>query len=91
MSGASNFLVITLLFFILVPVLLFICEVILAKKGSKGAVILPVVVACFAIILGYYALIVALVIAAIYLAINHLNKKKQNQNSEIDKMNINDL
>ena len=91
METASNFLVIGLLLFIIIPLLLFICEVILAKKGSKLAVILPVIVLCFAVILGYYPIIIAAVMAVIYLAVNHLKKIKDNQNSEIDKMNINDL
>ncbi len=91
MYGTSRFLTVGLLLFIFIPVLLFICEVILAKKGSKMAIILPVIVLCFAVILGFYPIIVAAIMAVIYLVVNHLNKMKDNQNSEIDKMNINDL
>ena len=55
------------------------------------AIILPVIVLCFAVILGFYPIIIAAIMAVIYLVVNHLNKMKDNQNSEIDKMNINDL
>ena len=91
MYAASRFLTIGLILFILIPLLLFICEVLLAKRGSKWAIILPVIVLCFAVLLGFYPIIVSGIMAIIYLVVKQLKKTNEKQTSEIDKMNINDL
>lgn len=87
MYGATS-----ILFFLAgIPIALFVIEALLAIKKSKIAIILPVVVACFSVILGFYALMIAALMLAIYFLIKFIDKEKQARLSEIKKMNIQDL
>ena len=80
-----------LLMIVLIPVLLFILEFYLCKKDSKWALIIPMVVACFFILLGFYAVIISGTMFGIYFVYRQIEKDKQSKKSEIDKMNIQDL
>lgn len=87
MYGATS-----ILFFLAgIPIALFVIEALLSIKKSKIAIILPVVVACFSVILGFYALMIAALMLAIYFLIKFIDKEKQARLSEIQKMNIQDL
>ena len=63
----------------------------LCKKESTFASKLPFVVACFFILLGLYALIIAGLMGIIYYLMNNEKSKKNIMATEIKKMNINDL
>lgn len=80
-----------LLMIVLIPVLLFVLEFYLCKKNSKWALIIPMVVACFFILLGLYALVISGTMFGIYFVYRQIEKDKQSKKSEIDKMNIQDL
>jgi len=77
--------------FILLPTLLFLLEWYLCKKQSKFAIILPVIVACFFVLLGFLAIGVAGIMFLIYFVMKHTENEYQKKLSEIDKMNIEDL
>lgn len=49
------------------------------------------VVACFFILLGVYAVIISGTMFGIYFVYRQIEKDKQSKKSEIDKMNIQDL
>ncbi|MEG1500589.1 MAG: hypothetical protein RR396_01385 [Clostridiales bacterium] len=76
---------------ITLPVILFIIEYFLAKNKNRAAMILPMIVACFFAIAGFYALIIGAIMFAINLIMQHIDKEKQAKLSEIEKMNIEDL
>jgi hypothetical protein len=74
--------------FIIIPIILFFVEYILAKKASKFAIILPTMALFISIFLGAFYIL----ISAIMFLIWHLVKKSAEKKlSEIDKMNIQDL
>lgn len=79
-----------MLLMIIIPAVLFFVEYKLAKKQSRMAVILPVIVLCFAVIILYFA-IYAVIMFAIYFLVKYLEKERLEKLSEIDKMNIQDL
>lgn len=83
----------TILMFVLVlvPLLLFVLEFFLCKRHAKAALILPVVVACLVVFVGFYAWMVAAVLIAIYLVMRYIEKERQSKLSEMQKMNIEDL
>lgn len=81
---------VTLIVLMIVPLILFFVEYHLARKQNKVAVILPVVVLCFAVIIPPVA-ITSIIMFVIYFVIKHLEKEKQGKLSEIEKMNIQDL
>ena len=76
---------------ILIPALLFIFEFYLCKKKSKFALVLPIISACFFVIIGFYALIISAIMFGIYFIMKHIEKEKKDKQSELDKMNIQDL
>lgn len=76
---------------ILIPVLLFLFEFYLCKKQSKFALVLPIITACFFVVIGFYALIISAIMFVIYFAMKHIEKEQQYKQSELDKMNIQDL
>ena len=76
---------------ILIPALLFCFEFYLCKKNSKFALILPIITACFFILVGFYALIISAIMFGIYFIMKHIGEKNQTKQSELDKMNIQDL
>lgn len=80
-----------ILVLLVVPLLLLILEFFLCKKKSNLAFALPIVVACFFVFLGFYALIIALIMFIIYFAMKYIEKENQKKRSEIEKMNIQDL
>lgn len=83
-------MLIVLPFITLIPLALFFVEYKLAKANSKYAIILPVVVLCFAIIIPP-TIITSIIMFVIYFVMKHLEKERQEKLSEIDKMNIQDL
>lgn len=93
MDGNTNILsfilvLFNLIHFIIVPIILFFVEYILAKKASKFAIILPTITLFISIFLGaFYILISAIMFLIWYLVKKSVEKKL----SEIDKMNIQDL
>ncbi len=80
-----------LAFIIILPAIFFTIQFYLCKKKSNFALIFPVITACFFVILGYYALIMTGIMFLIYFVMKHLDKLKEAKNSEIKKMNIEDL
>ncbi len=76
---------------VMIPLVLLLVEYFLVKRKSVAALILPVVVACFGIVIGVYPLIVAAIMFLIYFVYNKVEKMKQQNNNEIEKMNIQDL
>ncbi len=76
---------------VLIPIILVSIEFYLCKKSSKMALILPIIVACFFVLLGLYALIMSAILFAIYFIMNHIKKEKLNDSNELNKMNIQDL
>ena len=82
--------ILSFIYFFITPALL-IVEWYLCKKESQYASKLPIIVACFFIIIGLYALIVAGLMGIIYYVMNNLISKKDRTASEIKKMNIYDL
>lgn len=87
MANMSNILI----FIIGVPIISFGLEFFFCRINSKVAVILPIVMACFFVVLGFYALIIAAIMFGIYFVMRYLKKEKQVKLSEIEKMNIEDL
>ncbi|PKM49667.1 MAG: hypothetical protein CVV02_15060 [Firmicutes bacterium HGW-Firmicutes-7] len=81
---------VALMTLMIIPLVLFFVEYLLAKKQSKLAVILPVVVLCFAVLIPFIA-ITSIIMFVIYFVVKYLDKEKQEKLSEIDKMNIQDL
>ncbi|WMJ76075.1 MULTISPECIES: hypothetical protein [unclassified Sedimentibacter] len=79
-----------LIVLLIIPFTLFYVEYRLAKAQSKLAVILPVVVLCFSVIMPIVAL-TGIIMFVIYFVVKYLEKEKKNKLSEIDKMNIQDL
>lgn len=75
---------------IIIPLILFYIEYRLAKEQSKFAIILPVIVLCFAVIIPFVAL-TSIIMFVIYFVVKYLEKEKQEKLSEIEKMNIQDL
>ncbi len=63
----------------------------MSKRNSKIAIILPIIIACFFVILGFYAVIIAAIMYGIYFVVQYVEKDKQSKLSEIEKMNIEDL
>ncbi len=84
-------LIVLLVFIITIPTMLFIIEFLLCKKHSKFAVVLPVIVACFAVLFGFLAIMVSAIMFLIYFVFTFSEKEKIKKLSEIDKMNIEDL
>lgn len=82
---------ISLIWVLFISVLLFALQFLLCKRTSKGAIILPLIVACFFIILGLYALFIAAIMFGIYFVMRYIEKEKERKLSEIEKMNIQDL
>lgn len=80
-----------LLGIILLPTILFVLQFFLCKQNSKVALVLPIIVACFFVVIGFYAVIISAIMFAIYFVIEALEKKKKEEQSELDKMNIQDL
>lgn len=76
---------------IIIPILLFIFQFYLCKNNSKFALILPTIVACFFIFFGFLALIVSGIMFLIYFIMKHLQKETQVIQSDLEKMNIQDL
>ncbi len=81
----------TLFSVVLISTILFALQFYLCKKGSKVSLILPTVVACFFVLIGIYALIVAGIMFGIYFIMKHIRESAQSKQSELDKMNIQDL
>lgn len=75
----------------IIPIVVLGLQVFFCLKRYKMALIFPIVVACFFILLGYYALILSLLMFAIYFIMQHFEKQKASNLSEITKMNIDDL
>lgn len=75
----------------IIPIILLIIEVFLAKKDFMGGILLPAAVACTFVSLGFYSLAVAGVMFLIYFVTRYLEKEKYSKLSEIDKMNIKNL
>lgn len=71
----------------IVPIILLMVEVFLAKKDFMGGILLPSAVACTFVILGFYSLAVAGVMFLIYFVTRYLEKEKYSKLSEIDKIN----
>lgn len=76
---------------IIVPIILFIVEFFLCKKQSKFATILPIITACGFILTGFHAIITAGIMFGIFFVMKYLDKEKQSKQSELQKMNIQDL
>ncbi len=76
---------------VVIPIILIFVQWYLCKKSSKLALILPLIVACFTVIVGFLALGLSAVMFLIYFVHNHLEKQKRSRLSEIEKMNIEDL
>lgn len=76
---------------ILIPVLLFLLEFYFCKKQLKFALTLPIITACFFVVFGFYALIISAIMFVIYFVMKHIQKEQQYKQSELDKMNIQDL
>ncbi|MFI3202088.1 MAG: hypothetical protein R3Y54_11325 [Eubacteriales bacterium] len=91
MESSMNVSIFVISLFTLVPIMLFLAELYLCKKKSQVARILPIIVACFIILVGPYAIIISAVMFGIYFTTNHIEKKKQEQQSALDKMSIQDL
>ena len=81
----------TLFGMILIPALLFVFEFYLCKQKSKIALIFPIIVACFFVLIGFYALIISAIMFGIYFVMKHIDNENQSKQSELDKMNIQDL
>ncbi len=81
----------SLIVLLIVPVLLFVFEFFLCKKKSKFALMLPIIPACCFIFMGFYALIISAIMFGIYFIMKHIEKEKKDKQSELDKMNIQDL
>ncbi|MDF2948067.1 MAG: hypothetical protein K0R07_77 [Sedimentibacter sp.] len=79
-----------LAFFMIVPFILFFIEYRLAKIQSRMAIILPVVILCFAVIVPMVA-ITSIIMFVIYYVVKYLEKEKQEKLTELEKMNIQDL
>lgn len=91
MSNINIPLIIMLSFFIIAgPIILFIIEYRLAKKESKFAIILPVIVMCFAVIIPIIA-ITGIIMFVIYFVVKNGEKERKEKISELEKMNIQDL
>lgn len=80
----------TLAVFMIVPLILFYIEYRLAKIHSRMAIILPVVILCFSVIVPFVA-ITSIIMFVIYFVEKYLEKEKREKLSEIEKMNIQDL
>ncbi len=76
---------------IIIPALLFIFEFYLCKKASRFALILPIIVACFFVVFGIYAIITSAIMFLIYFILKHIEKQRQEKQSELNRMNIQDL
>lgn len=81
----------TLIVLLLLPVLLFLFEFYLCKKKSKFVLVLPIISACFFIVIGVYALIISAILFGIYFSMKHIEKEKQDKQSELNKMYMQDL
>lgn len=81
---------IALIVLMIIPLILFLMEYRLAKSQSRMAVILPVVVLWFSVII-LYAAIISAIMFVIYFVVKYLEKEKQKKLSELEKMNIHDL
>lgn len=75
----------------LIPIFLFGFEFYLCKKQSNMALILPIIAACFVVLVGIYAICVSSVMFGIYFIVKYINDNKCEKQSELDKMNIQDL
>lgn len=76
---------------IVMPMILYVVEYWLAKNQHKAALILPIVVACFMVIFGLYAIMVAAIMFVIYYIQKLKHKKASEELSELEKMRLNDL
>ncbi len=83
--------VFTVFAILIISIILFAAEFYLCKKKSKAALILPIVIACFFILIGVYALIVAAIMFGIYFIMKHIDAELQKKQSELAKMTIQDL
>jgi hypothetical protein len=88
MSVISTIIAISVV--MIIPLILFYIEYMLAKRQSKLAIILPTIVLCFAIIMPINVL-TSIIMFVIYYVVNYMRKEKSDKMSEIDKMNIQDL
>ena len=79
---------INLILVLVISASLFALQFLLCKRNYKGAIVLPIIVACFFIILGLYAIIMAAIMFGIYFVMRYIEKEKQSKLSEIEKMNI---
>lgn len=86
-----NVMLNTLILLFLVPFTVMCLQVFFCYKRYRIALFFPIVVACFFFILGLYAIILALLMYAIYFARQYSDKQKDAKLSEITKMNIDDL
>lgn len=79
----------------IIPIVCFVTEFLLARNHPKGGLIFPVIVMCMFVWLGYFALIQGAILFAIYFVMQHLKKKKLEEEcsrqEEMKKMNIHDL
>ncbi len=76
---------------LIVPACLFFLQYRLCKKQSNFALILPIIVACFFVILGFYALIISGIMYGIYFIMKKLEKDKQDKEDDVKRMTIQDL
>ncbi len=83
--------IVILVVVILLPALLALLQYYLCKKKSKIALILPIVSACVFVFVGFYAFIITGILFAIYFIVKYAENEKNNKQSELDKMNIQDL
>lgn len=87
----SNMVVFIALGIVLLPALLFVFQFYLCKKNSSFALVLPIIVACFFILFGFYALIIAAIMYGIYFVMKYVEKEKCSKQNELERMNIQDL
>lgn len=76
---------------IVIPVSLFICEFLLCRRESAFALVLPIATASCFIFVGVYAFFIAAIMFGIYFIMKYMRAEKIKNQSELTKMNIQDL
>lgn len=91
MEVTSNIIILITILMIAVPLILCGVEYVLSKRQSKAALALPVAAACFFFLLGIYALVLAALLFLVYFVAGRAGRNRAKQESEINRMKIDDL
>lgn len=77
--------------YVMALILLFALEFFLCKVNSTIALVIPIIIACSFVFLGYFPLIVAAIMYTTFFVMRYIEKEKRKKLSELEKMNIKDL